>query len=753
MRTDDPLDIAPPATQDTRPELRARLVGMLERTPAVLRTLRIVRAPLIVALGAAYVLSSIPQVREIYRAMAQDFRLFLPQLVLAVPILCAAAIALSLIARELLRAAAPRAANGLLRRLLPLVCGLLLPFGLAFGLFLAAWETRIGVPPERTLAALPAVGALLSDLRTARTVLYVEAGFIALVAATLLLPNIGFRSSRFRRLVAARSLRIGRIALFGLACLIFFSIFQVSGAQLVGPLGIFLLAIVFFASITALLTKVGDRLRLPLLSLVILWALLVSVFDLTDNHEVALSPSDHPGLERAVKQFEQWYDARKDREWYETRNVPYPVFVVAASGGGLYAAQHVATVLSRLQDQCPNFAQHVFAISGVSGGSLGGALFSSMARTMASNAAQVDCELKPDAAASGPFETMADRFIGNDFLSPVLAAAFFPDAVQRFLPVAWSRVDRAKAFESGLSKVWLETFPQAKDDVWSQPFLQHWDPTKAAPALILNMTNVEHGNRVAATPFAIIDWAEIGNIVSLSNLAEFHDLSRIKSEGDNREKMRDISLAAATSLSARFPWVMPAGRLEFQSGTMRMVDGGYVENSGTETALDLIYTLSRFYNQNSNLRGNRPPVKFIVLTTTNLQILRSPGSSGLSEILSPIRTMLSTREARAVVSIGHLSRFTELCGVYSECGDRVDAAMFMLNLYDHRLPLGWLLAHSTRSVVRLYSGSAGRAGEFLGGSNIDDADLFSRLGAYASRNDTAACKIASLLDRKERSCG
>ncbi|MCK1441490.1 hypothetical protein IVB43_03620 [Bradyrhizobium sp. 48] len=705
--------------------------------------------PLVVAIIVAYMLSSVPQVREVYRAMAEDFLAYLPQLVFALPILLMTSVALSLITRELLRAVMPRTENRLLRRVLPLVCAVLPPLGLALGMFFAARETLIGTPPQETLTKLPELAALIRNLSTAANVLYLEAAVFVAVTATLLLPGIGLRAPRVHRIFARHAVRISKVALFGALCMLFFSIFSISGAQLVGPLGVFLLAVIGIVSFGALLTKVGDRIGIPLLSLVILWALALSYFDLTDNHEVTLSPSIHPRLERSVEEFEKWYSAREDRKWYEDRKIPYPVFIVAASGGGLYAAQHAATVLSRMQDRCPNFAQHVFAISGVSGGSLGGAVFSSMAKTMAPNGDHADCNLGMQ--GEGKFEATADRFMSHDFLSPVLAAALFPDAAQRFLPAWSSRFDRARVFEQGISEAWAQS--KTDSDVWSQPFLDHWDPAKSAPALILNFTNVEHGNRVAITPFTIIDWGEVGNIIPLSNLAEFHTLAKIrKGDDSSSDEMRDISLAAAVSLSARFPWIMPAGSFHFQSGSMRMVDGGYVENSGSETAFDLIYALARFYNQDSRLRDGKPPVRFLGIAVTNLQILQHPGGFGLGELLSPIRTMLSTRETRVVVALGNLSRFTELCTTYSECGKRVDLVSFMLNLYDYDLPLGWLLAPSTRDIVRLHSGSVSRAGIYLGGSNIDEKDKFGRLGAYVSDNDGSSCKIAALLDAKDRNC-
>jgi hypothetical protein len=307
-------------------------------------------------------------------------------------------------------------------------------------MFFAAQETFIGSPPQETLSKLPELAAL-----------------------------IRLRAPRVHRIFARYAVRTSKIALFGALCMLFFSIFSVLGAELIGPLGIFLLAVVGIASVAALLTKVGDRIGIPLLSLVILWALALSYFDLTDNHEVALSSSNHPRLERSIEEFKKWYSAREDRKWYEERKIPYPVFMVAASGGGLYAAQHVATVLSRIQDRCPNFAQHVFAISGVSGGSLGGAVFSSMAKAMAPNAAHADCSLGMQ--DRGKFETTADGFMSQDFLSPVLAAGLFPDAAQRFLPSWSSRFDRARVFEKSISDAWARS--KIASDVWSQPYLNH----------------------------------------------------------------------------------------------------------------------------------------------------------------------------------------------------------------------------------------------------------------------------------------
>ncbi|MGO7770812.1 hypothetical protein ACC736_38740, partial [Rhizobium ruizarguesonis] len=55
--------------------------------------------------------------------------------------------------------------------------------------------------------------------------------------------------------------------------------------------------------------------------------------------------------------------------------MPYPVIFVSSEGGGIYAAAHAYTTLSKLANGCPTFAQNIFVAVGVSGGAIGNALF------------------------------------------------------------------------------------------------------------------------------------------------------------------------------------------------------------------------------------------------------------------------------------------------------------------------------------------------------------------------------------------
>ncbi|MFP5288311.1 MAG: hypothetical protein ACLGI9_21425, partial [Thermoanaerobaculia bacterium] len=106
------------------------------------------------------------------------------------------------------------------------------------------------------------------------------------------------------------------------------------------------------------------RFRFPLL--VVLLAVVVAFSFWNDNHRVRVAETaDTRPPNGSIRQsFAAWY---RDIEGG-------PVFLVAAEGGGIRAAYWTAIALAEIQDRHPAFARHVFAISGISGGSLGAAV-------------------------------------------------------------------------------------------------------------------------------------------------------------------------------------------------------------------------------------------------------------------------------------------------------------------------------------------------------------------------------------------
>ena len=124
--------------------------------------------------------------------------------------------------------------------------------------------------------------------------------------------------------------------------------------------------------------------------------------------QTVASGIQRPSVEES---FRTWLGSRADLDAYRTAGKPYPVYIVAAEGGGLYAAYQTAKLLGRMQDLCRNFAQHVFVMSAVSGGSLGAAVFSGLTQEYAKNEPAQPClQSLPEA---GQVEKAADTILSR----------------------------------------------------------------------------------------------------------------------------------------------------------------------------------------------------------------------------------------------------------------------------------------------------------------------------------------------------
>lgn len=269
-------------------------------------------------------------------------------------------------------------------------------------------------------------------------------------------------------------------------------------------------------------------------------------------------------------------------------------WVVAAEGGGIRNAYWTAQALAQVQERVPNFLDNVFAMSGVSGGSVGLAAFRA-------------CRL-PE---SKGLKECLQGFGKHDLLGPLVGAWMFEDAVARLLPIPGCEADgcgflsRGIAFEQAL----IDAVPQLAKGL-RESRLQLADAAKPKnghePYLLLNATWVETGERSIASELDI-------------NAEEFPNArNQLHAIG-----VPDLRLASAAHNSARFPFTnalgevrrgkMPEGAerardsvcdvhptkwpLLRESKGLRacghLADGGYFENGGAQALIDVLQALQR----------------------------------------------------------------------------------------------------------------------------------------------------------------
>jgi len=512
-------------------------------------------------------------------------------------------------------------------------------------------------------------------------------------------------------------LGIMAFSLFSVVLLVLFLFQPVIAGLFIGSGAIVCLTATAWVYFGTLVVLPADHLGLPLVCLLLAWAMLCSLWN--DNHRVrtipaeaakatlsssiepaASSKQDTAALPPVQEAFMAWHEAVQRAYPSVTGGslpAPRPVFIVATEGGGIRAAYWTALVLAALQDRSedqrktwivahpgqplpPDFASHLFAISGVSGGSLGAVVFNAL---LAENVAY-------------PMENRAHDILRQDFLSPTLAAMFFPDLFQRFLPFPIAAADRGVALEKAWEYGWQRTVSgkdergQPRPNRLKQPFRTLWRDRQGEiplPALFLNGTRVESGKRIITSNLQIRSGAG-------GEFADAEDAEAILDNGGSR----DIPLSTAAHMSARFTYVSPAGRLP-DGG--HIVDGGYFENSAAGTALEIVYAVKGVI-QNARWPERVVPVVIEIRNGPTKESPDSPVDSGstpnqpkhdfLSEILAPVNTLLNTRNARASLSQEAIEG--------EQDSKKNPRFRFGLHGSSVPLPLGWMLSGGAAKEMR-----------------------------------------------------
>jgi len=486
------------------------------------------------------------------------------------------------------------------------------------------------------IAVMNARVAYDGSLASPRRVLLVIAGLLALCGIVFM------ATARFRR--SGADPLLVRILLSLVVLNVVFLLAAAIAPQRLGQLGsgtIVYLAAALWVAAGWLLMWLGDRTQFPVMTGLIVLALIFSPFN--DNHAIRKldnAPGARPDLAtyfRARYEHLRQVDPRPGR---------LPVFVVATEGGGIRAAYWTTTVLTHLQDSIrnngsPTFADHCFAISGVSGGSLGALVF---------NALRTE---EIDRGNSFKLHPHAQAMLGekSDSLTPTLAVMLQPDLVQRFLPFPIFH-DRAQALEQSWEHFWHEA---VGDDRFSSGFVNTSQKYAAQmPLLLINGTMVEAGNRIITSPVR-------GQQTYGDSVDAFDHIDR------------DLRFSTTALMSARFTYVSPAGTLiQNDKPVGHVVDGGYFENSGAATGEEIALWLQE----------NLPVDVWVII------IKYGPDTSGFpppervaNELLSPLRAIFDTRDARGELAVVDIRKFAP---------QRV--LTFRLMPQGAPLPLGWLLS-------------------------------------------------------------
>ena len=506
-------------------------------------------------------------------------------------------------------------------------------------------------------------------------------------------------------------------------------------ARWLGGMGVILLLFAVATAVVGLGSEFVERVeppgifrsmnvgRLPIFLLLAFWLVAVSaipLLDRADYHDVRVlggelddgsAPTDSVGL------LARWIDqgAVPTSSLSDGSRPVVPLMFIATDGGGIKAATWTALVLDCLfseepieGDACPEanpdrFAS-VFAESGVSGGSFGLATYTRRA-------------IEPDLVSGS--DDWIHEVLGEDFVSPSLAWQLFVE-----VPRVWLQfdtgMDRAEVLERGWEQGWPGGGGSGKSrGPLADGFRRLWLENDHMPVLLLNGFTVQDGCKFVSMP---IDGngAESGSWNCLipheitpeadpaAGRPGFASGSRSLTDilcGD----ATDVRMSTAALLSARFPFVSPSGRFKHcgEERAVNVVDGGYGDNSGAGSIVELLASLRPVINAH-----NSDPTSPYCIVPVMLQIQNGYGpnpdvaSVRQSELTAPIKGIIKAPTGFTVWqrNAAQLAVLEPLPGTAADGGPERQGVYALVHPFTHpgaEAPLGWTLSDEAEDDLRV----------------------------------------------------
>jgi hypothetical protein len=376
---------------------------------------------------------------------------------------------------------------------------------------------------------------------------------------------------------------------------------------------------------------------------------LVTSFYNRDHPVRTLTEANSPLPLPLNQHFDKWLDHLKRDTTYRigVKKDTIPVVFIASEGGALRTGAFAAMVLAKLADSFPSFSKYIYGYSGVSGGALGVNFF---------NALRIN---KLATADTISYSSATQSFFKKDFLAAVTGKLVFGEIINYFIPWHIKRLDRAialeKAWEYGVEKI------NKDKNILASSFNQTIDST--LPAVFINTTEVETGLQCI--------WSNV-NINGLPLSGRTNLYSRIN---------QNLAYSTAINLSTRFPLISPGAAFFYgdKKNVQRyhFVDGGYYENAGSETLLEVM----------ENLQLNNRPVKPYVIQFnfgTEDSIISAKSIKSFSEIMEVVAGIYNTRSGRSNIARYNMQQFLKaIHGEYINLN---------LKLSTKQIPLNWILS-------------------------------------------------------------
>ncbi|MBS1663624.1 MAG: hypothetical protein JST68_21455 [Bacteroidetes bacterium] len=442
--------------------------------------------------------------------------------------------------------------------------------------------------------------------------------------------------------------------LFDAAAILFISV-----ARFLGPFTLVLFGFSVLLAFINLVTAFSVKYKVNLHLILLLCAFFIGLNETHKVRTMAMEASAHvqrPSFEQYLR---AWLQRVPDNDTSR-----YNVYFVLSNGGASRSGYWTAAALGRLQDNSPSspgqrFSDHVFCLSGTSGGGVGVATFYGLL-----------CDKR--FPGMNLYERSAKSFLKQDYFSFTAARMLGPDYFNYILHLPFFE-DRGAVLENSFEKY----SPADNDTLYNPGFKQPFTSFGALdgsgkavlPVLFVNTTRMQDGNP-----------GLVANIIPDSQ--RFN--RRVDAIGLLDADSSDISLASAAILGARFPYLSPAGKI----GPDYFVDGGYFDNSGAGAVQELIRGMMVLGRQDSVVRKRLQRLRLVVLHVLNSPVIETEKLEAVApiknDLFAPLVTIVGAYDMQTTVNDGRLRQY--LKDVSAE--EAIPTEYLQISLYKDAVEMG-----------------------------------------------------------------
>ena len=463
--------------------------------------------------------------------------------------------------------------------------------------------------------------------------------FVSNFALFLLFFILTFNSLSFLNIFPRKVFYAG-VLLLGFAILTVFLIFNFFPglSTEINPLSILIICLTSIYMICFILILIGKKIKLPLLTIVFFLGILSNrfIYIYSDHYNLEIIKSNTTERQNIEDYVYNWVASREEK--ILNHDKVFPILLVSSEGGGSRAGLWSFLVNSYLYEESDGkyFTDHLFSLTGASGGSVGNSMFFAEAR-----AKQID----------GRKANFRQSFTANNSILKYKASAIYK---QNFLSESLLSLLGRDLFKETTSLFTFKNRGQLLEDQWKNSFDASFNTKQnllnndlnyfyalnktnslyktVPPLLMINTTHTQTGNYNVISPVKFRHNSFFGGIQDFTQY-----LQKSYPEGA-------IALSTAMRINASFPYVTPVGEVKNMvngksNHSDQYADAGYYDNIGGVISKGMEQVLKKIINDSFPEIKNKVLIKHLIINNDEDRKIVSTQS----QFAAPLTTLRNVR--------------------------------------------------------------------------------------------------------------